>query len=77
LSFDDTVKELIERKEIDTNNYGARPVRRAIQNYIEDKIAEFILDGKINKNEKNILYVENDEIALKNIDKEKLLNINV
>ena len=75
--FDDSIKDLIERKEIDTNNYGARPIRRAIQNYVEDKIAEFILDGKVNKNEKNILYAENDEILLKNVDKESLVNINV
>ena len=68
LSFDDSIKELIEKKEIETNSYGARPVRRAIQNYVEDKIAEFILDGKINKNEKNVLYVENKEIVLKNLD---------
>ena len=75
--FDESIKEYIERKEIDTNNYGARPIRRAIQNYVENKIAEFILDGKVNKNEKNILYAENDEILLKNIDKESLININV
>ena len=75
--FDDGIKDFIERKEIDTNNYGARPIRRAIQNYVENKIAEFILDGKVNKNEKNILYAENDEILLKNIDKENLININV
>ena len=72
LNFDNSIKELIEKKEIDTNNYGARPVRRAIQNYVEDKIAELILDGKINKNEKNILYVKDDEITLKNIDKENI-----
>ena len=75
--FDDSIKDFIERKEIDTNNYGARPIRRAIQNYVENKIAEFILDGKVNKNEKNILYAENDEIILKNIEKENLININV
>ena len=72
LNFDNSIKELIEKKEIDTNNYGARPVRRAIQNYVEDRIAELILDGKINKNEKNILYVKDDEITLKNIDKENI-----
>ena len=77
LNFDNSIKCLIEKKEIDTSNYGARPVRRAIQNYVEDKIAELILDGKINKNEKNILYVEGDEIAIKNIDKPSVTNIKV
>ena len=77
LNIDDSVKELIEKKEIDTSNYGARPVRRAIQSYVEDKIAEFILEGKILKNEKNIIYVENDQVLLKNIDKENLINVKV
>ena len=62
--FDDCVKNLVERKGTD-NNYGARPIRRAIQNYVEDKIAEFILDGKINKNEKHTILVENEEILIK------------
>ena len=40
------VKEKVLEKGVD-NNYGARPLKRAIQNMIEDKIAEAILDGKI------------------------------
>ena len=76
-TFDDSIKELIERKEIDTNNYGARPIRRAIQKYVENKIAEFILEGKVTRNEKNILYAENDQIIFKNIDKENFINIKV
>lgn len=70
--FDDSIKELIERKGIDTN-YGARPIRRAVQNYLEDKIAEFILDGKIDKNEKSIIYVENEEVLVKKIDEGNLI----
>ena len=27
--------------------YGARPLRRAIQNHVEDKLAEAVLDGKV------------------------------
>ena len=46
-------------------SYGARPIRRAVQNYIEDKLAEFILDGKINKNEKNIIYANGDNVFIK------------
>ena len=63
-AIDDSVRDLIERKGTD-NNYGARPIRRAIQNYVENRIAELILDGKIKKNEKNYIYVENDVVCLK------------
>jgi ATP-dependent Clp protease ATP-binding subunit ClpC len=27
--------------------YGARPLRRAIQNYLEDALAEAVLDGRV------------------------------
>ena len=30
-------------------NFGTRPLRRTIQNLVEDKLAEEILDGKLNK----------------------------
>jgi len=46
IKIDKSVKELIAQKGVDTN-YGARPLRRAIQNMLEDKIAESILDGVI------------------------------
>ena len=58
------VKELIAKKGVD-KSYGARPLRRAIQSMIEDKIAEGMLDGKIKPNKKSKLIVENDEIAIK------------
>ena len=67
LVVDDSVKNLIQEKGTDAN-YGARPIRRAVQNYIEDKIAEGILDGSILKNEKNIISVENGQIVLKQLE---------
>ena len=44
--IDNSVKELIAKKGVDTD-YGARPLKRAIQNILEDKIAEEILDGNM------------------------------
>ena len=42
----DSVKELIAKEGFDPK-YGARPLKRAIQNRIEDAMAEEILEGKI------------------------------
>lgn len=42
----DSVKELIAKEGFDPK-YGARPLKRAIQNKIEDPMAEEILEGKI------------------------------
>ena len=64
VNIDKSVKELIAKKGIDIN-YGARPLRRAIQSTVEDKIAEAILDGKIKPNKKATLIVENDEVKVK------------
>ena len=64
LTIDDSIKKLIEEKGIDVN-YGARPIRRAVQNYIEDKIAEEILDGNIKKGTNVELVGEGEKILVK------------
>ena len=63
LEIDDSVKELIAKKGVDTN-YGARPLKRAIQNILEDKIAEEILDGNIKPNKKAVIKAEDDKIVI-------------
>lgn len=57
LEFDESIKEVIQKNGMDSN-YGARPIRRAVQTYIEDKIAEGILNGEINKNKKIVISAE-------------------
>lgn len=44
--------------------YGARPLRRAIQNLIEDKLAEAMLDGKIKDNDVAKVDYKNDEVIV-------------
>lgn len=63
VEIDDSVKELIAKKGIDTN-YGARPLKRAIQSNVEDRIAEAILDGKIIPHKKAKIVAENDEVKV-------------
>ena len=46
LKIDDSFTDYIAAKGFD-EKYGARPLRRAIQTDLEDKLAEEILDGKI------------------------------
>lgn len=46
IEIDESVKQLLIEKGTDIN-YGARPLKRTIQNVLEDKIAEAMLDGKI------------------------------
>lgn len=46
LNIKDTAKKFIVEKGTD-KKYGARPLRRALQNELEDKLAEAILDGTV------------------------------
>lgn len=63
VEIDKSVKDLVAKKGIDAN-YGARPLKRAIQSNVEDKIAEAILDGKIAPHKKAKIVAENDEIKV-------------
>jgi ATP-dependent Clp protease ATP-binding subunit ClpC len=49
IEIEESVKEKI-LKEGSNNMYGARPLRRALETLVEDKITEAILDGKLTKN---------------------------
>ncbi len=58
------VKKLIASKGVD-KAYGARPLRRTIQNIIEDKLAEEILDGNLLKGKQVNIGVDNGKIIIK------------
>ena len=64
IQLDESVKKLIADKGID-KSYGARPLRRTIQNILEDTLAEEILDGKITKNKVNKIGVKDNKIVIK------------
>jgi ATP-dependent Clp protease ATP-binding subunit ClpA len=49
--------------------FGARPIKRAIQDKIEDLISEKILMMEIEENKEYVLKVENDEVIVS--DKEE------
>ena len=64
IEITDEVKDLIAKKGVD-KAYGARPLKRAIQSMVEDKIAEGILDGTIKNGKKAKLVVQGDEVIVK------------
>ena len=64
LEISDTAKEFVATKGYDVQ-FGARPLKRAIQNYVEDLVCERIIDGDLS--EGSVISVE------KNPEKEELL----
>ena len=64
LTIRDSVKKYIVEKGTD-KKYGARPLRRAIQNELEDKLAEAILDGEVKVGTEVIVSVAKEKVVFK------------
>lgn len=64
ITFSDEVKEYILEKGYDPK-YGARPLRRSIQKYIENELAECLLKNELIPNENILMILVNDKITIK------------
>ena len=64
LIFDKRIESLIVEKGYDPN-YGARPVRRAISDLIEDPLSEAILSHQIEKGNQVTVTLKNNQIVFK------------
>jgi len=62
-SYDESLVELLSKVGYD-ELYGARPLKRAIQDKVEDLISEEVLTGKVTENKTYLLKVENEEIKI-------------
>jgi ATP-dependent Clp protease ATP-binding subunit ClpC len=65
-------KDFLVEKGFDTA-FGARPLRRAIQNHIEDPIAEGVLEGRFRRGETVHVDVQNDELVMTTSSAEALV----
>jgi ATP-dependent Clp protease ATP-binding subunit ClpC len=64
LELTDAAKEKILTEGYDPE-YGARPLRRAIQKHIEDRLSEELLKGTVLTGQKIVMDVENDEFFVR------------
>ena len=64
LELTDAAKEKIAKEGFDPE-YGARPIRRAIQRHVEDYLSEELLKGNIQKGQHIVLDLVNGELAIK------------
>ena len=69
LDVTEASKDFLVEKGYDALN-GARPLRRAIQNYIEDPLAEGLLQAKYNPGDNVVVDVVNGELVLEARPKE-------
>ena len=61
--LDDSAKEFIIDKGYD-DKFGARPLKRAIERFLEDSLAEAILEGSIKRGEKIKVSLNDDNDGL-------------
>ena len=64
IDIDESVKDYVIKQGID-KNYGARPLRRVIQNTVEDNITDSILDGTLIRNVRKTMTVNGEKIEFK------------
>jgi ATP-dependent Clp protease ATP-binding subunit ClpC len=62
-TYDDKVIDLIRKVGFD-ETYGARPIKRAIQDKIEDLISDEVLNNTVKENTKYALTVENENVII-------------
>ena len=70
LNVRDSAKDLIVEKGTDAK-YGARPLRRALQTELEDKLAEAILSGEIQAGDTVAVGVSKKSIKVERKDTKK------
>ena len=64
LSYTPKVADELAQKGFD-REYGARPLRRLIQQTVEDRLSEDILEGKVKLSDKVEMYLKGGEIAFR------------
>ncbi|MEC1259937.1 ATP-dependent protease ATP-binding subunit ClpC [Bacillus swezeyi] len=64
IELTEAAKEKIAEEGVDLE-YGARPLRRAIQKHVEDRLSEQLLKGQIDKGQNIVLDVDNGEFVVK------------
>jgi ATP-dependent Clp protease ATP-binding subunit ClpC len=64
LTVDDAVKDVLSSEGFDPN-YGARPLRRAVQRMIEDPLSEQVLLGRFSEGDRIEGFVEDGQVAFR------------
>jgi len=72
ITVNEDAKKWILEKTLGDRSYGARPLRRALQKYIEDPLSEALIQGTFNTRPAFIeVYMENDRLFWRPVGEEK------
>jgi ATP-dependent Clp protease ATP-binding subunit ClpC len=68
----DEAKRWIVEKTCSDRSYGARPLRRALQKYVEDPLSEALIGGQVSEPAVIEVYLEGDSLAYRQLQLEEL-----
>lgn len=68
LHIEDSVMDFVAKKGFD-KDYGARPIRRALQTEVEDVIAEAVLAGEIHMGDEVLVSMKDDSVCVQKFTK--------
>jgi ATP-dependent Clp protease ATP-binding subunit ClpC len=60
-------RDWLIRKTLDDRSYGARPLKRALQRYVEDELSEALIQGDISENSDIEIVLEGDSLSLREL----------
>jgi ATP-dependent Clp protease ATP-binding subunit ClpC len=68
---DEARKWLVEKTFVD-RSYGARPLKRALQKYVEDELSEALIQGQISEESEIEIYPDGEKLAFRPVPAEVL-----
>jgi len=68
---DEARKWLIEKTCAD-RSYGARPLKRALQKYVEDELSEALIQGEVSEDSEIEIFCEDDKLSFRPVAAEQL-----
>jgi ATP-dependent Clp protease ATP-binding subunit ClpC len=65
-------KQWLIKKTCAERNYGARPLKRALQKYVEDELSEALIQGDLSKENLVEVFCEDDKLTFRSIRLEEM-----
>ncbi len=72
VSLTDEARTWLIEKTCADRSYGARPLKRALQKYVEDELSEGLIQGDITEQSSVEVYVEGDQLRFRTVNVEEL-----
>ncbi|HMQ03088.1 MAG TPA: ATP-dependent Clp protease ATP-binding subunit [Pyrinomonadaceae bacterium] len=70
--LNDEARTWLLQKTLSERNYGARPLKRALQKYVEDELSEALIQGQVQEESTIEIYLKDDRLAFRTLISDEL-----